>query len=226
MTVQLTDPETVAAPTPKHSPRWSKGERAAAGWALLGCAVIIAMIFIAHNARTGAVAARIANPAGRGTPSPVTPLFGWSHWLVAEQIGTIIAMVLIVVVFALLWRRYPKHPILLMAICCTTLVWQDPIMNWAPYAVYNPRLWHWPETWPLVSLSPTVEPFVVIGYVMFYLAPFFPAIWILRRLQRRRDVESFVWKHPLISLGLLIYVIGFIYDSAQEILLVRTGMYV
>ncbi len=159
-------------------------------------------------------------------PRPVTPLFGWTHWLVAEQIGTIVAMVLIVVVFALLWRRYPKHPILLMAICCTTLVWQDPIMNWAPYAVYNPQLWHWPETWPLVSLSPTVEPFVVIGYVMFYLAPFFPAIWILRRLQRSREVTSFVWKHPLVSLGLLIYVIGFIYDAAQEILLVRTGMYV
>ena len=34
-------------------------------------------------------------------------------------------------------------------------------MNWAPYAVYNPQLWHWPETWPLVSLSPTVEPFLV-----------------------------------------------------------------
>ena len=226
MSVQVASRETTVAPAPTRPPRWSKGERTAAGWALVGCAVVLALIFIAHNARTGVGAARIANPAVRGVPRPVTPLFGWTHWLVAEQIGTIVAMVLIVVVFALLWRRYPKHPILLMAICCTTLVWQDPIMNWAPYAVYNPQLWHWPETWPLVSLSPTVEPFVVIGYVMFYLAPFFPAIWILRRLQRSREVDSFVWKHPLISLGLLIYVIGFIYDATQEILLVRTGMYV
>ncbi len=226
MSVQVASRETTVAPAPTRPPRWSKGERTAAGWALVGCAVVLALIFIAHNARTGVGAARIANPAVLGVPRPVTPLFGWTHWLVAEQIGTIVAMVLIVVVFALLWRRYPKHPILLMAICCTTLVWQDPIMNWAPYAVYNPQLWHWPETWPLVSLSPTVEPFVVIGYVMFYLAPFFPAIWILRRLQRSREVTSFVWKHPLISLGLLIYVVGFIYDAAQEILLVRTGMYV
>ena len=58
-------------------------------------------------------------------------------------------------------------------------------MNWAPYAVYNPQLWHWPGDWPLVSLSPTVEPFIVIGYATFYMAPFFPAIWILRRLQAR-----------------------------------------
>ena len=70
-------------------------------------------------------------------------------------------------------------------------------MNWAPYAVYNPQLWHWPETWPLVSLSPTVEPFIVIGYATFYMAPFFPAIWILRRLQARAPPESFVWRHPL-----------------------------
>lgn len=99
-------------------------------------------------------------------------------------------------------------------------------MNWAPYAAYNPQLWHWPETWPLVSVSPTVEPFVVIGYALFYLAPFFPAIWILRRMQRRRPVDSFVWRHPLISLAILIYLVGFVYDAVQEIILIRTQMYI
>ena len=94
-----------------------------------------------------------------------------------------------------------RHPVLLMGIVTTLIVWQDPIMNWSPYAVYNPQLWHWPEDWPLVSLSPTVEPFLVIGYIMFYLGPFFPAVWILRKLQAQRPVDSFVWRHPLISLG-------------------------
>ena len=139
---------------------------------------------------------------------------------------TIVSMVVIVTVFVVMWRRHPKHPILLMAICCTAIVWQDPIMNWAPYAVYNPQLWHWPETWPLVSISPTVEPFVVIGYVMFYLAPFFLAIWILRRIQRRRPLDSFVWRHPLVSLAVFIFLVGFVYDAVQEIVLVRTGMYI
>src|SRR5919206_344059 len=88
---------------------------------------------------------------------------------------------------------------LLMGIVTTAIVWQDPIMNWSPFAVYNPQLWHWPEDWPLVSLSPTVEPFIVIGYALFYFGPFFPAVWVLRRLQARRPVESFVWRHPLIT---------------------------
>ena len=117
-------------------------------------------------------------------------------------------------------------PDAVIAILDTGIVWQDAIMNWAPYAVYNPQLWHWPETWGLVSLSPTVEPFIVVGYVAFYLAPFFPAVWILRRLQRRRPVDSFVWRHPLISLAVLIYVVGFVYDAVQEILLVRSQLYI
>lgn len=195
-------------------------------WGLLGCAIFAFVVVVAHNARRGAVAARIKNPSVQGAPRPVRPLFGWTHWITFLQISTVIAMVLIVVTFVVLWRLKPYHPILLMAIVCTTLVWQDPIMNWAPYAAYNPQLWHWPETWPLVSLSPTVEPFIVVGYVMFYLAPFFPAIWVLRRLQRNRAVDSFVWRHPLISLALLIYVVGFIYDAVQEILLIRTGLYI
>jgi hypothetical protein len=226
MTTQLVRKEALASgavPPPQDS-RNAIGPGVA--WGLLGCAVVAFVIVVAHNARYGAVAERIKNPAVQGAPRPVTPLFGWTHWITFLQISTVVALVLIAVAFVVAWRWRPKHPVLLMAIVCTTLVWQDPIMNWAPYAVYNPQLWHWPETWPLVSLSPTVEPFVVLGYVMFYLAPFFGAIWVLRRIQRRRRVDSFVWRHPLISMAILIYVIGFVYDAIQEMLLIRTQLYI
>ena len=223
MTTQLVRTPTVTpdALPPERKPIWP-----GVVWAFMGCAVVAFLIVVAHNARYGAVAERIKNPAVHGAPRPVRPLFGWTHWITFLQVGTVIAVVSLVVVFVVLWRLYPKHPILLMAIVCTTLVWQDPIMNWAPYAVYNPQLWHWPETWPLVSMSPTVEPFIVLGYVMFYLAPFFGGIFVLRRLQRRRPVDSFVWRHPLISLGILIYIVGFIYDAIQEILLIRAQLYI
>jgi hypothetical protein len=209
--------------TPPSPPVKSDRSRVALLVAL--CTFALGGIFVAHNARQTAVAARIANPAQHVAQSPVTPLFGWTHWLGLLQAFTVIAVVQLIVIFAVAWWRYPKHPILLMAIVCTTLVVQDPIMNWAPYAVYNPSLWHWPENWPLVSISPTVEPFVVIGYVMFYLVPGLIGIWVLRRIQRRRPVTSFVWTHPLITLGLLIYPIGFVYDAIQEMILVRTQMY-
>ena len=119
------------------------------------------------------------------------------------------------------WRRYGPHPYILMGLVTTIIVWQDPMMNWAPYAVYDPRLWHWPESWPLVSLSPTVEPFVVFGYVMFQFGPYFPAVWVLRKIQARRPYDSFVWRHPLISLGVLIFIVGFIIDMILEVTMIQ-----
>ena len=156
-----------------------------------GSAVLSALI--AANARTGAVSPRIRTRTSTGAPRPVEPLFGFDHWL-----GHVRRSVHDHVVDADHRRRVRgwrggdtrQHPVLLMGIVTTLIVWQDPIMNWSPYAVYNPQLWHWPEDWPLVSLSPTVEPFLVIGYVMFYLGPYFPAIWILRKIQAAAPVRT------------------------------------
>ena len=100
-------------------------------------------------------------------------------------------------------------------------------MNWAPYAVYNPQLWHWPETWPLVSLSPTVEPFIVVGYATFYVAPFFPGGVDPAPDPggAGRSTRS-SWRHPLISLAVLIFAIGFVFDAFLEIFCIRTGLYI
>jgi hypothetical protein len=204
-------------PAPRRGSLWT------AFWIVLAVAVVAV---VTANARHGAVADRIRNPGVTGAPRPVRPLFGVEHWVPALQIGTLVSVGCVLLAFFVAWRRFPRHPVLVMALLTTLIVWQDPIMNWAPYAVYNPDLWHWPENWPLVSISPTVEPFVVFGYALFYLGPYFPGIWTLRRLQARRDTDSFLWRHPLISLALLILVMGFAIDAALEITLVHTGMYI
>jgi len=204
-----------------------KSVRSGIAWGLLTVVVFLGLAAIGHNLRPGGdIDPRIANPAVTGHPRPVRPLFGDSHWMAKMQWGTLAAMAIVIVVCVVMWRRYPKHPILLMAICCEGILWMDPAMNWAPYAVYNPQLWHWPESWPLASLSPTVEPLVCFGYVTFYLLPFFPGIWLLRRIQRRLPRESFVWRHPLISLSVLVFVIGSVYDAFLENMCIRAGLYI
>jgi hypothetical protein len=221
-TAHLDSPGSVAAGPPPHKSVWSS-----IGWGLLGVGIVAALILVGHNLRpSGQLDPRVKNPAVQGHPRPVRALFGNQHLMPTLQWGTVAMLVIVAIVGVVMWRRYPKHPILLMGIACTAIVWMDPIMNWAPYAIYNPQLWHWPESWPLVSLSPTVEPLVVFGYVSFYLFPFFPAIWILRKLQRRRPVDSFVWRHPLISLGLIVLPIGFIFDAFLEVFSIRAGLYI
>jgi hypothetical protein len=201
-----------------------KGKRNWGGYIAFLALMAFFALFILSSRRT--VDPRVAMPGVEGHPRPVRFIFGFDHWVYLHEIGTVLALITLVVVFIVGWKRNPGSPVMLMFLCTTLIVWQDPIMNWAPFAVYNPELLHWPESWPLVSLSPSVEPFLVFGYVMFYFGPYFPAIWILRKLQAKRGPEAFVSRHPLISLGLLVLVIGFIFDACLEIFLVRTGMYV
>ena len=190
--------------------------------------VIVTLVgLIACHARMGAVSPRIANLEVTGVPRPVEFAFGNDFPVYEMQWGTVGMMVLIVAVCVRAWLRRPGHPYVLMVLASTAIVWQDPIMNWAPYAVYNPQLWHWPEDWPLVNLSPTVEPFVVVGYAAFYfIVPFFLSTWSLRVLQARASTDSFVWRRPLVSMGLLLFFIGFVFDAILEILSVHAGLYV
>src|SRR5690349_23773938 len=196
-------------------------------WGLAGFALFAFIVFVSYNLQPpGQLTERVAYPDVTGAPRPVEPLFGDTTWLAKMQFGTIAMVAIVVVLMVVFWRRHPRHPVLLCALACTAIVWMDPIMNWAPYAVYNPQLWHLPNDWPLVRLSPTVEPFVVLGYVTFYFGPFFPAIWLLRRMQRRGGVESFASRRPLLSLALLVYVIGFVYDALLEVFCIRAGLYI
>jgi len=218
---------TAAPPAPAPAPTGPRQQKLPL-WLLipLGIAGQAFILIVLYTVRRGAVADRIANRAVQGAPRPVEFLFGKTDWIVMHEVGFALMLISLVAILVVFWLRYPKHPVLLMVIAATALVWLDPVMNWAPYAVYNPQLTHWSETWPLVSLSPTVEPFVVFGYATFYVAPVFPAMWVLRRIQARRPMDSFVWRHPLISLSLLIFPIGFVYDAILEIFCIRTGLYI
>jgi hypothetical protein len=197
------------------------------GW-VWGAVVLAMMGLIAYHAQTGTASPRVANPEVTGAPRPVEYLFGLgdSFWVTFNEWGTVLLMVTLFVMCVVGWRRRPGNPIVLMTIASTAIVWQDPIMNWAPFAVYNPELWHWPQDWPLINLSPTVEPFIVIGYAAFYFGPFFPAMALLHRLQQGRSPDAFIWRHPLIALAVLIYVIGFFMDMMLEVTMIQTGLYI
>ena len=78
--------------------------------------------FIAYHARMGAVSPRIANPEVTGVPRPVEFLFGWPHWLVLHQVGTVVMMLLLTAACVWAWRRRPAHPYLLMVLASTRVL--------------------------------------------------------------------------------------------------------
>ena len=117
------------------------------GW-LAGIALLAFIGVFAAVSRT-ALDPRVANPNVQGRPRPVAFLFGFGHWMTVVQLSTVALLVTLLVMFIVGWRRKPGSPVMLMFLCTTLIVWQDPIMNWALFAVYNPDLLHWPESWPV-----------------------------------------------------------------------------
>src|ERR1700676_1798215 len=109
------------------NPTRSPGHTATVGFLLF--LVLAAIVAIAWNARNYPDA-RAGNPNVTGVPRPVRYLFGYDHWITVLQVGTVIAVILLVAVFVWGFRRYGPHPVLLMGLVTTIIVWQDPIMNW------------------------------------------------------------------------------------------------
>ena len=181
----------------------------------------LAIFFLVTAEKHGPASPENANPAGVGKPPPVKPLLYPFDWVVWGQILGALLAVAIFVASVRAWRRRPGHPVVLMVLASSTLIWWDPINNWAIGLVYNPNLWHFPRDWPWLNISPVIEPLTSFVYAPYVLFPYFLAMPLLRAIQRRTDSTSFVGRHPLISIGLLTFVFGVIWDAAQEILLTR-----
>jgi hypothetical protein len=47
----------------------------------------------------------------------------------------------------------------------------DPLANWATFAVFDPRMLHFPFSWPYVDIAPNLEPALSFlgGYAAYYL---------------------------------------------------------
>ncbi|MEZ0365007.1 spirocyclase AveC family protein [Mycobacterium sp. pUA109] len=190
-----------------------------AGWAL---AAGLAAVLLATAEKHGPASPDNRNPDGAGKPPPVEPLWSNVDWLTLGQVLGAVLFVVTIVASVIVWRRHRGHPVILMTIASSTLFWWDAINNWAIGLVYNPNLWHFPRDWPLLNVSPIIMPLTSFVYAPYVLLPYFLALPALRSIQKRREPDAFVWRHPLISIAALTFVIGAIWDVAQEVLLVRT----
>lgn len=191
-------------------------------WAI--CFVSL-VIFVLLNVERGPVSTLTSNLAGARAFKPVPSLFPGLDIVFWGQLLAAIFAIGLVISFIWGWRRHPRHPLLLMVLASTTLCCLDPINNWCIYLVYNPDLWHLPQDWPWVGLSPLIEPVMNFVYAPFIITPALIAIPILRRLQARKPETSFVRMRPLLSLACITFCVTFVYDSALELFLVATQFY-
>ena len=113
---------------------------------------------------------RTTNP-DPGTP-PYPPFLGVTNW---PLVTSVTSVVLTVAFFGYLaWqsiRQRSPHWLLIVGIAAFFAGALDPLANWATFAVFDPRVAHFPLSWPYFNASPLLEPTLSFlgGYASYYV---------------------------------------------------------
>lgn len=194
------------------------------------------LVWLTFQLRTGVTGTDLANP---DAPDPL-PHFTWlglgvtQVWQPVFYFLTSGAAILLLTVFYRHWRRTgTRHPGLFLFVVLFIGLVFDPLFNWAMYVPYDPALLHWPTSWPLINLVPTVEPlWILVGaYQAFFLAPAIAVNALFRRhltrAQARTGGTRATWtaRHPLWSLAIIGFVVGVAFDVFAELWMMNIGIY-
>ena len=194
-------------------------------WAAIAVGVV-AVVFAALNSSCGVEGTRIGRPEGAYVPAR-TEFLGISNWYIYFEIGSL-------VMFFAVWgtaivrsrRRGKPTPTLLMISVTTALTWLDPVMNWAPYAAYDPRMLHFDVDWFWINLAPVVEPWaVIIGYGYFFLIPAWFTLAVYRRIAAKARLGSWLVRRPKLAVLALSVPICIVWDGVMEATFVQMGFY-
>ncbi|MGV0790731.1 hypothetical protein [Mycolicibacterium sp. XJ1819] len=105
-------------------------------------------------------------------PAPYPPFLGFDNWPLAVASSSIpLAIGLISVLGWLSWRQRKVHWAVIIAFAGLITGALDPLANWATFAIFDPRMLHFPLSWRYVNISPNLEPALAFlgGYAAYYL---------------------------------------------------------
>jgi Spirocyclase AveC-like len=195
------------------------------GWAAIAVG-LAAVGYAALNSSRGVAGTRVGRPEGSLVPVR-TEFLGISNWYIYFEIGSLV-MFFAVWTTAIVRSRHrgKPTPTLLMIAATTSLTWLDPVMNWAPYAAYDPRMFHFNVNWFWFNLAPTVEPWaVIIGYGYFFLIPAWFTLAVYRKVAARALTGSWTLRRPKLAVLALSVPICIVWDGVMEATFVRMGVY-
>ncbi|HVW34701.1 MAG TPA: spirocyclase AveC family protein [Acidimicrobiia bacterium] len=156
------------------------------------------------------------------------PLFGLRNWPAVFEWGSVVVALGFWGVFIALSRRAGRmHPGLALVIALTGVGVLEPAANWSCYCAYDPRLHHFPTSWPYFRLAPVVQPLVtVIAYPYYLMFPALVAFGLWRGMSHRLPAGHPVNRHPLVALLAGGYAVGVVFDLVAQFALFPSGVLV
>ena len=199
------------------------------GW--LCCATVFAAfaVFALVNMQVGLHGdPRTTNPAPG--PPPFPPYLGVTNW---PLITSLTSVVLTVGLFTYLgWksvRARSPHWLLIVAVAAFFAGTLDPLANWATFTVFDPRVGHFPLSWPYFDISPLLEPTLSFlgGYASYYALTGVALLAIHRRIvEPRIRVDGWAHRHPLGAVFVTSFVVGLPLNALVQFLWLKVGLFV
>jgi hypothetical protein len=141
------------------------------GWALFIVGYLVFAIVTVATIQSGTHGdPRTTNP--NPGPAPYPPFLGFDNWPLAVALSSIpMAIGLIATLVWLSVRQRKVHWTVVIAFAGLITGALDPLANWATFAIFDPRMLHFPLSWPYVNISPDLEPALAFlgGYAAYYL---------------------------------------------------------
>jgi hypothetical protein len=199
------------------------------GWGIAGVAYAAFAAATVASMQTGLHGdPRRANPNPGSAPYP--PFLGFHNWpLIISFMSIPLAVGL---VGSLLWlslRQRRVHWTVVIAFVGLLAGALDPLANWATFAVFDPRMLHFPLTWPYVNISPDLEPALSFlgGYAAYYLLN---GLGILamndRFIAPLIRPGSWLGRHRLVAAFTGAFVVAIPLNTAVQFLWLRFGIFV
>jgi hypothetical protein len=200
-----------------------------AGWATAAVVFIALAIVALANMQTGLHGnPRTMNPNPGVAPDP--PFLGVTNW---PLVTSIMSAVLTVAFFGYLGsrsiRRRSPHWLLIVGIAAFFAGALDPLANWATFAVFDPRVAHFPLSWPYFNISPLLEPTLSFlgGYASYYVLTGLGLLTLHRRfIEPRIRANSWLDRHRLVAVFITGFIAGLPLNALMQFMWLKVGLFV
>jgi hypothetical protein len=199
------------------------------GWATAAAVFVAFAVIALVNMQTGLHGdprTTNADPAGVSYP----PFLGVSNW---PLVTSVISVILTVAFFGYLtWRsirQHSPHFLLIVGVAAFFAGALDPLANWATFAIFDPRVAHFPLSWPYFNASPLLEPTLSFlgGYASYYVLTGLGLLAIHHRfIEPRIRHDSWLDRHRFVAVFITGFVAGLPLNAVMQFMWLKVGLFV
>jgi len=201
---------------------------ASVGWGLFIVAYLAVAVLTVATVQTGTHGdPRITNPTPG--PAPYPPFLGFDNWPLMIAFSSI--PMAIGLIGSLVWlsvRQRRVHWTVVIAFAGLITGALDPLANWATFAIFDPRMLHFPRSWPCMNISPNLEPALSFlgGYAAYYLLNGLGILQLHDRfLEPTVRRTSWLARHRLAAVFLGAFVIAIPLNGVVQFSWLRFGIF-